>query len=239
MRRALAASLFLACSSTPALAKYTCPPGTFIIQAVANAPEPLRSGLTLELGAGEAALPGVCAPNSGRRYDDGNRIWINRVRVRWPECTPRRRMSLRANFFSDALYCTRLTGTLRLGRRRFAVVADRVPSCGNGLREPGEQCDGYDGVAFLGCCSTDCRANPGCAVQCDRDHFPCVAEDVCFYECGARGVCRPRAEVDCGNGPVCACDRRTTYRDRCAAYDDGKGVAFAGSCPSAEPPPRY
>jgi hypothetical protein len=72
---------------------------------------------------------------------------------------------------------------------------------------------------------------PGCPVQCDQAYFPCADPDVCTYQCGFNGVCKPRDAVDCDSGPVCGCDQVTTYPDRCAAYAHGTGAWQLGACP--------
>jgi hypothetical protein len=143
-----------------------------------------------------------------------------------------------ARFDSSAPYCTRLTGTLRVGARRFAIVADREPACGNGLREAGEQCDGVDSAHFGQCCTPDCTLQPGCPLQCDREgRFLCSADEICVHVCGQLGTCQLRSEVRCENGPVCGCDNTTTYPSHCAAFAAGTGVSLVGPCrpPAAVP----
>jgi hypothetical protein len=162
--------------------------------------------------------------------------WVNRVRARWRRCTRMPSASFRARFVSESLFCTRLDGTLRLGGRKFRVVADREPACGNGLRELGEQCDGLDSDQRGTCCAADCTVKPGCLVNCDRAYFPCGAEDICVPSCWAPSVCWPRARLDCGGGAVCGCDAVTTYADRCAAFEAGIGVKHPGAC---RPPPTF
>lgn len=238
MTRALVTALLLSTLSTPALAKYVCPPGSFVLHPVADAPEPLRSGLVLELGAGRVELTGLCTGGVAGRFHRQTGGLLGRVRARWMRCERVRPVSLRARFDLDALRCMRLAGTLRLGRHRFPVLADRVPACGNGLREPGEQCDGGDSAGFGTCCTADCTVKPECPLQCDRDHFSCGELDMCIYSCGSAGVCWPRAKLDCDSGPVCGCDAVTTYPDICAAWADGTGASSGGTCRAPEPPRR-
>jgi hypothetical protein len=240
VKPALVAAVLLACLATPAGAKVVCPPGRFVLSSERNAPEPLAAGLPLELGMGRAALPGLCGEVTAGRFLRSGGYWLYRVRARWQRCTRVRPVSLRARFDTNAPYCTRLIGTLRLGGRVFPVRADRVPACGNGLRESGEQCDGVDGAGFGTCCTPDCTLKPGCPLQCDLDRFPCSAPDVCTYMCGFNGVCQPRDRLDCSGGPVCACDTVTTYPDRCAAFAAGTGVAHPGPCqpPASSRRPR-
>ena len=226
--RALAALVLVFGPSAPAAARVLCPPGDFIVRAVDDgAPEPLRSGLGLHLGSGLVALPELCPPVASPSFHHPTGRWT-RIRARWRRCAGPRTVSLRARFALDAPPCTRLGGRLRLGSRRFHVVADRVPVCGNQVRDAGEQCDGID-VRYGTCCDDQCRARPGCPVRCDA-HFPCAAEEVCVVTCRVGGVCARRADLDCGTTPVCACDGTTTYADRCAAIEAGAAIAYPGAC---------
>ena len=225
---AMLATLVLA---APALAKYICPPGRFVLAVDRSSGTGMRDGMELELGRGAVKLSGVCPPARGRRYHPGLNAWLLRVTATWPRCRSRRGLALRARFDTNAPYCTRLTGTLRSrSGARVRFVAERVPACGNNLRERGEQCDGTDSAGFGTCCAADCTVKPGCAVQCDQEYFPCAGTDVCTYQCGFNGLCKPRDTVDCGSGPVCGCDHATTYPDRCAAFADGTGVSRLGAC---------
>ena len=96
------------------------------------------------------------------------------------------------------------------GVETFVVTATRVPECGNELREPGEQCDGYDGAMFgMDCCGADCRVKPDCRVVCDSNRFPCEsADEICVKACGYSGICQPRGNLVC-KGPVCSCSSIT------------------------------
>ena len=226
--RALAALLLVSCLSAPASAKILCPPGDFVLRAVRDpVPEPLQSGLVLRLGDGRAALAGLCPAVGSVSFHEPTGSWLQ-ARVRWPRCDRPRSAALRATFAFDAPPCTRIAGRLRLGPKRYRVVADRVPVCGNRVRDPGEQCDGPD-ARFGDCCDDACRALPDCPVRCDG-HFACEAGEVCVVACRAGGLCEPRATLDCGTTPVCACDGTTTFPDRCAAVDAGAAIAYPGSC---------
>lgn len=198
-----------------------------------------RDGLPLGLGAGMVDLSGLCPAIEARGgFSRPGNHWSG-VRARWQRCTGPRRVLLRARFAFDAPFCTRLTGRLRLGARRFRVVADRVPACGNGLREPGEQCDGVDSASQGQCCNPDCTVKAGCSVLCD-EYFPCGPADVCVSYCSSVSACEPRQALACGGGPVCGCDGTTTYPDRCAAFDAGTGVQYFGGCqPPPSDPPTY
>lgn len=223
MRRASAAVLLLAGMAMPVSAKVVCPPGQFTLHTQVAA----LDGGQLMLGEGDAAIADACGPVSAGDFHASTGRWLYHVRARWGQCHGRR-LALRARFDGRAPWCTRLTGVLRVGRsRRVGFVADRIPVCGNALREAGEQCDeGHE----TPCCGLDCQVKPNCLVACDLRHFPCDADQLCVHNCGVGGACRPRAEVDCGSGPVCDCNEQTTYPDRCAAYEAGTGAGYPGPC---------
>jgi hypothetical protein len=236
MNPAWLAMLLALLTAAPAIAKFICSPGRFVLQIDRSAGMAIPDGAALELGEGAVALSGVCPSVPGRRFHSPLNAWLYRVRAAWPRCGERRGITLRAHFDGSARYCTRLIGTLRDRRgRRAPFVAERVPACGNRLREPGEQCDGPESAGFGTCCTADCTVKPGCAVQCDQADFPCDESEICTYTCGFSGLCQPRERVDCGSGPVCGCDGATTYPDRCAAFADGTGVAHPGPCRTAAP----
>ena len=83
------------------------------------------------------------------------------------------------------------------------------PVCGNGVREPGELCDGAD-VGDAVC--TDFGFDGGdlaCADSCDGYSFAGCTRDECVPECGGR---------ECGPDPVCgescgSCDAETEFCD--------------------------
>jgi len=184
---ALAALVLLAGPSTLAAAKVLCPPGDFVVRAVDDrAPERLRSGLRLRLGTGSVELPDLCPPVGSDGFHRPTGRWTQ-VRARWRRCAGPRAVSVRARFALDAAPCTRLDGRLRLRGRRFRVGADRVPVCGDGVRDAAEECDGVD-VRYGDCCDGECRALPGCPVRCDA-HFPCASDADCVVTCRVGGVC--------------------------------------------------
>jgi hypothetical protein len=216
--------------ATPGIATYICPPGRFVLEVDRSSGTGMRDDTELELGRGSVELHGVCPPARGRPYLPGLNAWLH-VAATWPHCRARRGLALRARIDTGAQYCTRLTGALRgRGGARARFVAERIPACGNNLRERGERCDGTDSTGFGTCCTADCTVKPGCPVRCDQAYFPCTEPEVCTYQCGSGGVCQPRSAVDCGGGPVCGCDQATTYPDRCAAFAAGTGVSQVGAC---------
>jgi hypothetical protein len=230
MGRRWVALLFVLSLAIPAAAKMVCPPGRFVIRAT-DGPGMALDGRELELGRGIASLSGGCGPARGTRFLRGMGRWVNHVRTARLRCGGGRWVRVRALFSTTEPYCANLEGTLiTQAGRRVAFSAGRIPECGNGLREPGEQCDGTDSAAFGTCCTETCTVKPDCPVQCDAERFPCAAGELCTYTCGFTGVCQPAARVDCGDGPVCGCDTVTTYADRCAAFAAGTGASHDGPC---------
>ncbi|HXJ33951.1 MAG TPA: hypothetical protein VMS22_07895 [Candidatus Eisenbacteria bacterium] len=225
--RALAATLILLGMALPASAKIVCPSGRFTIKT--STPHALDAA-ELVLGKGRATISGTCGAVRAGQYLRGTGAWLLRVKARWNDCGGRP-VTLKAQWdLQSAGSCRRLEGTLRTGGRRVSFVADRIPECGNGVREGTEQCDGSDG-SFLGldCCDAECHVK-NCPVQCDTSEFPCPADEICTRTCGFSGYCRPRAEVDCSGPPVCGCDGQATYATQCAAWEAGDGFGHAGAC---------
>jgi hypothetical protein len=215
-----------------ASAKLVCPPGRFTMQS-ANA---RFDGTELVLGRGRVTMASGCTSVRAGRYLPGMNRWLH-VNARWNRCHGRS-MIMRARFdHTDPSLCGRIEGQVKTrSGRKIAFTATRIPECGNEIREPGEQCDGTDGVLFaLDCCGADCRVKPHCRVLCDfRRGFPCEgADEVCVTACGFGGTCQPRADVSCEPGPVCDCSGEVTYPSNCAAYEAGAGVSRDGACPSA------
>ncbi|NXN32898.1 ADA32 protein, partial [Nycticryphes semicollaris] len=109
----------------------------------------------------------------------------------------------------------------------------RAPVCGNGVVEPGEQCDcGVDEECLKGkCCSKTCRLQPGAKCSsglcCQRCQFkqktsPCRPPadaqcDLAEFCNGSSASCPPDLYVQDGHG----CERGTgyCYRGRCQSPD--------------------
>ncbi|NXX85055.1 ADA32 protein, partial [Urocolius indicus] len=109
----------------------------------------------------------------------------------------------------------------------------RAATCGNGLREPPEQCDCGSRERCLKdkCCTETCRLVPGaqcssglCCKNCQfrKKYWPCRAAadtqcDVAEFCSGASASCPPDLHVQDGH----SCERGTgyCYRGRCQAPD--------------------
>jgi len=60
------------------------------------------------------------------------------------------------------------SGRYQVTATLFGVGPGLVPACGNGVREPGEICDGGDAAACPGGCGIDCACGPGRACAAGR-----------------------------------------------------------------------
>jgi hypothetical protein len=87
--------------ATPALAKYICPPGRFVLEVDRSSGTGMRDGMVLELGRGAVELSGICPPAPGRRFLPALNAWL-RVTATWPRCRARRGLALRAWFDGSA-----------------------------------------------------------------------------------------------------------------------------------------
>jgi hypothetical protein len=104
--------------------------------------------------------------------------------------------------------------------------------CGNGIVEPGEDCDPGSGVTSPCCNSQTCKFTSGS--QCDPLSSPC-----CTSQCGfapTSQVCRPSKDQNCdmtefctGNSSACPMDVMQPNGKSCG----GNGLACAsGQCTS-------
>jgi hypothetical protein len=91
----------------------------------------------------------------------------------------------------------------------------RVPGCGDGIVDPGEECD--DGNVLGGdCCSASCQFEPV--------DSPCPDGMYCNGEetCDGAGTCQAGTPVDCSDGVGCTVDSCNEATDSCDnTPDDG------------------
>jgi cysteine-rich repeat protein len=104
----------------------------------------------------------------------------------------------------------------------YATADGALRACGDGVRDPGEQCD--DGnTAAGGCCSPDCRTAAPDGTSCD-DGNVCTSGDVC-----AGGACAGGAAIPCA--PCGACDPRFGCSgapdDACGGSTISQGASLA------------
>ncbi len=89
-------------------------------------------------------------------------------------------------------------------------TCDAVLGCGNGIQEPGEECD--DGNTLDGdCCSSQCFFEPAESF-CTDGQF-CNGEETC----DGAGTCDAGAPVDCGDGITCTVDSCDEMADSCVS----------------------
>ncbi|NXC41470.1 ADA32 protein, partial [Penelope pileata] len=109
----------------------------------------------------------------------------------------------------------------------------RVPSCGNGVVERGEQCDcgSAEACSKDKCCNNKCRFKPG--AKCSTG--------LCCEECqfrAANSLCRPRADAQCdlpefcsGTSASCPADLHVQDGHSC---EFRTGYCYRGRCQSAD-----
>jgi hypothetical protein len=120
-----------------------CPPGRYRLAQPVEA----LSVIAID-AAGAVTLDGTCGTAAAR--------WRRGVRLRaqWRRCPALRRVRLVATLVDG---CSRLTGTLRLGRSPRVALTARRSVCGDGVLDDGEECEGATG------CDTPCDAFCRCA----------------------------------------------------------------------------
>lgn len=127
-----------------------------------------------------------------------------------------------------------------------------VQQCGNGILEPGEECDA--GVNGSNCCSTSCKLTSGSV--CDPETSSCCTNSCQFAS--ASTVCRPTVDdrcdtaetctgtnstcpadvrkdngASCGDGLTCATGHCTSRSLQCQEQSQS-GMTFTSACPANE-----
>jgi hypothetical protein len=106
-----------------------------------------------------------------------------------------------------------------------------LQQCGNGIVEPGEQCDpGFNGTANL-CCASDCTFRQGAV--CDPSSSQCCTNS-CQFAPSAQ-VCRPAKNAACDTAETCTGNSATCPADvfKANGLSCGSGLACAsGVCTS-------
>ncbi|NXG49354.1 ADA32 protein, partial [Psilopogon haemacephalus] len=118
-------------------------------------------------------------------------------------------------------------------RSRWRRPSPRMAMCGNGVVEPGEQCDcgTKEACSKDKCCTKTCHFKPG--VKCSSG--ACCRD--CQFE-HQSSPCRPAADAECdlpdvctGSSASCPPDRYVQDGHSCAG---GSGYCYQGRCRSAE-----
>lgn len=116
-----------------------------------------------------------------------------------------------------------------VARRMRSDFADTftIEVCGNGIVDPGEECDA--GEQPTPCCTDDCQfVAPG---------TPCPDGDVCNGDeiCSAFGQCVPGAHLVCNDGNACTADTCVPASGcRYEAVPDGASCSDGAFCNGAE-----
>jgi cysteine-rich repeat protein len=99
--------------------------------------------------------------------------------------------------------------------------------CGNGMLEPGEQCD--DGNVLDGdCCDAACQCEPAGSLCSDGVY--CNGEETC----DGAGMCLAGTPVDCNDGITCTSDACDETSDACIHDPDNASCDDALYCNGAE-----
>ena len=112
------------------------------------------------------------------------------------------------------------------------VTVISLKECGNGILEPGEECDPGAGSSSACCDTTTCKLRPG--ALCDPGNSPCCTS-TCQYAPNST-VCRPAISSQCdipesctGGSPICPADKMVADGTSCGS----SGLACAsGYCTS-------
>src|SRR5579884_4083130 len=197
-----------------------------------------------QLDPGEACDPGIAAGQSGAcpsSCDDGDPCSTDTMIGRAADCTA-------ACAHQMITQCGPQDGCCATGCSA-ATDPDCSPACGNGIVEPGEQCDKGIPAGQPGACPTSCDDHDNCTTETMQGSAEnCTAR--CVYrqvtECGRDDGCCPQgcnATNDpncrpvCGNGVVESgetCDPSSTCPQSC---DDGNACTrdvLSGSAASCD-----
>lgn len=146
--------------------------------------------------------------------------------------------------------------TWRATATSIACLLDDVSSCGDGLREAGEQCDCGVDCATDACCAPwwsegGCKLEPGCTCSasdgCCNAGVPATAGTVCrtsasdcdvAEQCdGTSTFCPPDLHdpigAACGSDGTCGVDAEClSLTDQCVALGPQFGFSIVGACPA-------
>jgi hypothetical protein len=106
--------------------------------------------------------------------------------------------------------------------------------CGNGILEPGEECD--PGASGSSCCTSECKLRSGAV--CDPTNFACCTDSCQFAASSV--VCRPAVNEQCDTAETCSgssatCPTDVHANDGTSCGADGEGLYCAsGLCTSRD-----